>query len=88
MRITRKHRDVESRFRELLADAELPEPDDVGYEPESVVFYWHEPKTAVVVDFDRLDQLRREDSTDVGDEGPPEEGVSQDRLRSTTQERR
>jgi hypothetical protein len=48
---TSRHQEVESRFRELLADAELP-PDDVGYESESVVFYWHEPKVAVVVDFD------------------------------------
>jgi hypothetical protein len=52
MTATSRHREVESRFRELLADAELPAPDDVGYESESVVFYWHEPKVAVVVDFD------------------------------------
>ena len=36
----------------MLAEAELPAPDDVGYEPESVVFYWYEPKLAVYVDFD------------------------------------
>jgi hypothetical protein len=50
--VTTTHREVEARFRALLADADLPAPDDVGYEPESVVFYWHEPKLAVVVDFD------------------------------------
>ena len=51
---TARHQEVESHFRELLSDASLPAPDDVGYEPESVVFYWHEPKLAVVVDFDEL----------------------------------
>jgi hypothetical protein len=49
---TPTHQEVETRFRTLLADADLPAPEDVGYEPESVVFYWHEPKLAVVVDFD------------------------------------
>ena len=50
--MTSKHREVELRFRDLLAEAELPEPDDVGYELESVVFYWHEQKVAVAIDFD------------------------------------
>ena len=53
MPITARHRDAESRFRKLLTDAALPEPDDVEYEPASVVFFWHEPKVAVFVDFDR-----------------------------------
>jgi hypothetical protein len=46
------HQEIETRLRALLAVADLPPPDDVGYEPESVVFYWHEPKLAVVIDFD------------------------------------
>jgi hypothetical protein len=49
---TTKHQEVETQFRKLLADSSLPEPDAVGYEPESVVFYWTEPKLAVFVDFD------------------------------------
>jgi hypothetical protein len=49
---TGRHLEIEARFRDLVAEAELPTPDDVGYEPESVVFYWHEPKLAVAVDFD------------------------------------
>jgi hypothetical protein len=53
MSITDRHRDAESRFRKLLTDAALPEPDDVEYEHESVVFFWHAPKVAVFVDFDR-----------------------------------
>ena len=46
------HQEVEARFRGFLAGADLPPPDDVGYEHEAVVFYWNEPKLAVVVDFD------------------------------------
>jgi len=48
--ITPQHRHAESRFRELLAGADVPEPDDVEYQPGSVVFLWHEPKVAVFVD--------------------------------------
>jgi hypothetical protein len=59
MTITRKHRDAEARFRELLSNADLPEPDRVGYEPESVVFYWDEPKVAVFVDFEQDHQSDR-----------------------------
>jgi hypothetical protein len=57
MPITDRHREVESRFRKLLIDADLPEPDDVEYDPDSVVFFWHGPKVAVCVDFDRAEPL-------------------------------
>ena len=50
--VTSTHREIETHFRAMLEEAELPAPDDVGYEPESVVFYWFEPKLAVYVDFD------------------------------------
>jgi hypothetical protein len=50
--VTPRHRDVEAHFRALLESADLPVPDDVGYEPDAVVFYWHEPKLAVFVDFE------------------------------------
>ena len=52
MQATARHEEVEAAFRALLVEAELELPDDVGYEPESVVFYWHEPKLAVFVDFE------------------------------------
>jgi hypothetical protein len=52
VQITARHLEVEARFRELVADASLPAPDGVEYEPESVLFLWHEPKLAVYVDFD------------------------------------
>ena len=52
MQITAKHREVEAGFRLLLAENEMAPPDRVGYEPESVVFFFDVPKLAVVVDFD------------------------------------
>ena len=52
MSCTPRHEEAEARFRELLETAELPGPDEVGYEADSVVFYWHEPKVAVFVDFE------------------------------------
>jgi hypothetical protein len=52
------HAEVEARFRGLLRDAQLPEPDDSAHEPGSVTFYWHGPKVAVVVDLDDPDPLR------------------------------
>jgi hypothetical protein len=52
MLITAKHREVEARIRRLVADAELPEPDDVDHQRESVVFVWHGPRVTLAVDFD------------------------------------
>jgi hypothetical protein len=57
MEITARHREVESRFRALVADNRLPEPDGVRYEQDAVVFLWEEPKLAVCVDFDEADDL-------------------------------
>ena len=47
-----RHQEAESRFRQLLEDAGLPVPDRVDYEPERLVFFWDEPKAAVVVDLE------------------------------------
>lgn len=47
-----RHETVEADFRALLDSNDMPPPDDVGYEPAAVVFYWDEQKLAVVVDFD------------------------------------
>ena len=49
---TTKHDEIETRFRELMDEADLPAPDSVSYEPESVTFYWRPQKLVVVVDFD------------------------------------
>jgi hypothetical protein len=46
------HEAVEQRFRDLIAEAGLPDPDDVVYEPRSVVFLWNEQHVAVAVDLD------------------------------------
>jgi hypothetical protein len=46
------HLEVESRFRELVGEAGLAEPDDVAYSPGSVTFLWHADRLAVVVDLD------------------------------------
>jgi hypothetical protein len=51
MTFTDRHQHVEAQFRELVAAASLPAPDDVAYQPGSVVFSWHGPKVAAVVDF-------------------------------------
>jgi hypothetical protein len=50
MPITPEHRSAETRFRELLSSADIPQPDAVEYEPDSVLFLWHDLKLAVFVD--------------------------------------
>jgi hypothetical protein len=50
MAITGEHDAAERAFRELLPEAGLPQPDEVEYRDESVVFLWHETKLAVVVE--------------------------------------
>jgi hypothetical protein len=37
-------------MRELVERAGLPEPDEVEYDPDSILLLWHEHKLAVVVD--------------------------------------
>jgi hypothetical protein len=46
------HAEAEERMRELLRDNDLPEPDSVLYDDGEVVFLWHEPKRAVIVELD------------------------------------
>src|SRR3954462_7775119 len=55
MEITSEHEAAERAFRELLPEAGLPQPDEVEYREESVVFLWHETKLAVIVDLDGTD---------------------------------
>jgi hypothetical protein len=52
MTLTPRHEEVEAGFRALLESADVTAPDAVGYEPDAVVFYWHESKLVVFVDFD------------------------------------
>jgi hypothetical protein len=55
---TTRHQDAEAAFRRLIDDGEFAEPDEVQYEDASVVFLWHEPKLAVVVDLDDPGEAR------------------------------
>jgi hypothetical protein len=43
-------RDAETRFRQLLADNDLPEPDEVEHRPGELLFLYHDRKLAVVVE--------------------------------------
>jgi hypothetical protein len=44
---------AERAMRQLLADHDLPEPDEIlDHEDGGIVCLWHEPKVAVVVDLE------------------------------------
>lgn len=46
------HRAAETRFLALVQDASLPLPDRTEYGPDTVTFYWEEPRAAVIVELD------------------------------------
>ena len=50
----RTPKEVEERFREVLAEGDMAQPDDVEYDPAAneLIFFWHEPKVAIVVELD------------------------------------
>jgi hypothetical protein len=52
MRPTPRHRLAETQFRQLVGQAKLAAPDDVEFTRTSLVFRWHEPKLAVIVELD------------------------------------
>ena len=45
-----QHRAAETRFRALLDEADVPHPDRVDYESDSLIFYWDDSKPAVVIE--------------------------------------
>ena len=47
-----REQEAESRFRRLVTSADLDQPDRVEYRGDSLVFFWHGPKVAVVLDLD------------------------------------
>lgn len=51
----RMRREAQRRFLEILAEAELPPPDEIHWEDESTVFLWNEIKLAIYLDPDRDD---------------------------------
>jgi hypothetical protein len=46
--------DVEERFRKLMRDGGLLEPEEVAQLRRAVVFVWYDPKLVVVVDLEEL----------------------------------
>jgi hypothetical protein len=58
MQPTARHRAAESRFRQLLREAELEAPDRVEYAPDELTFIWDESKVAVVVELDERASVR------------------------------
>jgi hypothetical protein len=52
MEPTSRHHEVETLFRALVEEHDIPRPDRVEYEPDAVLFLWDRPKLAVFVDFD------------------------------------
>ena len=46
--------EAEEHFRQVLADGDIEQPDDVEYDPAAneLIFFWHEPKLAVVLELD------------------------------------
>ena len=52
MESTARQHKAEASFRRLLEEGGLPQPDAVEVEPDSLVFLWHEPELAVVVELE------------------------------------
>jgi hypothetical protein len=71
MAIMGEHAAAERALRELLPDAGLPQPDEVEYREESVVFFWHETKLAVIVDLDGTGVEGAPAAQAGGDDVPP-----------------
>lgn len=44
------HHEAECRFRELLAREGFAPPDEIERHPDELVFLWHEPKVAIVIE--------------------------------------
>jgi hypothetical protein len=45
-----RHEEIEEEFRDMLATAGLPQPDDVAHMRRVLVFLWYESKAFVLVD--------------------------------------
>jgi hypothetical protein len=54
--------DCERRMRELIEDAELPEPDRVEYGHTCIRLFWEIVKTVIVVDIDPPPEGREDDA--------------------------
>lgn len=64
------HTAAEARFRDLLRQSDLPEPDEVARLRDCLVFCWHDRRAVVVIDLDDpLDTLPGEAAGEACD-GP------------------
>jgi hypothetical protein len=62
MATTSKKIEVEQTMRQLLADNDLPQPDEVEYEAGTVNLIFNEPKVVLAIDIDEpLGQAPPED---------------------------
>ncbi len=45
---------VEARFRQVLAEGDVSQPDEVEYDPAAneLLFFWNEQKVCIVVELD------------------------------------
>ena len=80
MRDDATRRAAQSRFLEILAEAELPPPDEIHWEDESTVLLWNEIKFAVYLDPDRddvcpLDELEAAQLRGLRVDGWPSQAV-------------
>jgi hypothetical protein len=51
---TTRQAEIETRFRDLFAESDVPAPDDVAHLSRAVVFVWYESKAFVLVDLDEV----------------------------------
>ena len=51
--------EAEEYFRQMLAEGDIEQPDDVEYDPAAneLIFFWNEQKLAVVVELDSNEPL-------------------------------
>jgi hypothetical protein len=49
-----RHEAIEARLKEMLDEADLPEPDDVAHLSRAIVFLWYETKAFVLIDLSEL----------------------------------
>jgi hypothetical protein len=49
-----RHHRAEARFRDLLAEAGFPQPDEVAHLRTCLIFLWEPSKSVVLIDLDEL----------------------------------
>jgi hypothetical protein len=49
-----RHHELEQHFRQLVAEAGLPEPDDTAHLQRALIFLWYDSKAFVLIDLDEI----------------------------------